>query len=219
MITLYGAFRSRASRPLWMLGEAGVAFTHVPVIQAYRLADPGAADAPINTASPGFLAINPQGQIPAYVEDDLVLTESLAIALHVARRHGGALGPQGDAEAALTDQWALFAATAIEGPALEILYAQADGGDGTAEGQATIALNAERLARPLRRLEAHLASRPWLLDSRFTVADLMVAECLRYAQGHPTLLAAHPAVLGWLERCQARPAFQAMWAARMAEPA
>jgi glutathione S-transferase len=219
MITLYGCYRSRASRPLWLLGEIGLAFTHHPVIQAYRLADAKAADAPFNTASPGFLAINPQGQIPAYVEGDLVLTESLAITQHIARRHGGALGAQNDAEAALIDQWALFAATGIEGPALEILYIQADGGDKTAEGQAAIAINAEKLRRPLARLQGHLAVNDTLLPGRFTVADIMVAECLRYAQGHPSLLGEFPAVKSWLERCQSRPAFQAMWAARLAEPA
>lgn len=219
MITLYGCYRSRASRPLWALAEIGLRFTHVPVIQGYRLPDPRAADAPLNTTSPAFLAVNPQGQIPAYVEGDLVLTESLAITQHIARRHGGALGPQSDAEAALIDQWALFAATSVETPALEILYTQADGGDKTAEGQAAIAINAEKLRRPLGRLAAHLAGKDWLLAGRFTVADIMVAECLRYGQGHPTLLAEFPDVKAWLERAQARPAFQAMWAARLAEPA
>jgi len=51
------------------------------------------------------------------------------------------------------------------------------------------------------------------------VADLNLAECLRYAQGHPSLLAEFPAVKAWLEACQSRAAFQRMWAARMAEPA
>ena len=219
MLTLYGCYRSRASRPLWLLAELGLPFTHHPVIQGYRLPNPHAADAPVNTTSPAFLAVNPQGQIPAYVEGDLVLTESLAITQHIARRHGGPLGPQSDAEAALIDQWALFAATGIETPALEILYTQADGGDKTAEGQASIAINAEKLRRPLGRLAAHLAGKDWLLAGRFTVADIMVAECLRYAQGHPTLLAEFPAAKAWLERCQSRPAFQAMWAGRLAEPA
>lgn len=218
MITLYGVYRSRASRPLWLLAEAGTPFTHVPVIQSYRLADAAAADAPLNTASPAFLAINPQGQIPALVEGDLILTESLAITLHLARKHGGALGPANDAEAALMEQWALFAATAVEAPALEILYTQAAGGDKTPEGQAAIAVNAEKLRRPLRRLQGHLATQDWLVADRFTVADLNTAECLRYAQSHPTLLAEFPTVKTWLERCQARPAFQTMWAARMAEP-
>jgi glutathione S-transferase len=219
MITLYGVYRSRASRPLWLLHEIGLPFNHVPIIQSYRLADPQAADAPAHTATPQFLAINPQGQIPAYVEGDLVLTESLAISRHIARRHGGALGPANDAEEALADQWTLFAATGIETPALEILYTQADGGDKTAEGQASIAVNAEKLRRPLGRLETALASADWLVGGRFTVADINVAECVRYAQGHPTLLAEFPAVKAWIERAQSRPAFQKMWAGRMAEPA
>jgi glutathione S-transferase len=219
MITLYGVYRSRASRPLWLLHELGIDFTHVPIIQAYRLDDPNAADAPPHTATAAFLAINPQGQIPAFVEGDLVLTESLAISRHIARRHGGALGPQTDAEAALTDQWTLFAATGIETPALEILYTMADGGDKTPEGQAAIAINAEKLRRPLGRLEVALQGRDWLVGGRFTVADIHVAECLRYAQGHPTLLSEFPTVKAWIERAQARPAFKKMWVGRMAEPA
>src|ERR1700712_3979238 len=111
MITLYGVYRSRATRPLWLLAECGVDFTHVPVIQSNRLDQPKAADAPYNTASPHFLAINPIGQIPVLVEDGLILTESLAITLYIARRFGGDLGPRSDAEAALMEQWALFAAT------------------------------------------------------------------------------------------------------------
>lgn len=219
MLTLYGVYRSRASRPLWLLAETGTPFTHVPVIQGYRLGNPAAPDAPLNTTSAAFLAVNPQGQIPAMVEGDLVLTESLAITQHIARRHGGLLGPQSDDEAALIDQWALFAATALEAAGIEILYTILDGGDKTPEGQANIALNAEKLRRPLARLQGHLEARAHLVGDRFTVADINTAECLRYAQGHPTLLAEFPAAQAWLERCQARPAFQAMWAARMAEPA
>jgi glutathione S-transferase len=58
----------------------------------------------------------------------------------------------------------------------------------------------------------------WLVGQRFTVADINTAECVRYAQGHPTLLGEFPAVKAWLARCQARPAFQAMWTKRNAEP-
>jgi glutathione S-transferase len=218
MITLYGVYRSRASRPLWLLAECGVDFTHVPVIQSYRLNQPKAAAAALNTASPEFLAVNPIGQIPALVEDDLVLSESLAITLYIARRHGGPLGPQSDAEAALMEQWALFAATAVEGPALDILNTQINAAD-TTEGQAHIAISAEKLRRPLARLQRQLEGADWLVGNRFTVADINTAECLRYAQGHPTLLAEFPAVTAWLTRAQARPAFKAMWEKRSAEPA
>jgi glutathione S-transferase len=219
MITLYGVFRSRASRPIWLLYELGLPFAHVPVIQAYRLPRASAPDAPFNTASPAFLAVNPLGQIPAYVEGDLILTESLAITNHIARQHGGPLGPQNPAEHALIDQWTLLAVTAIEGPSLEIQMITTSGGDQTPEGQGAIAICAEKLRRPLQRLQAHLAAHSHLVADRFTVADLNLAECLRYAQNHPTLIGDFPAVKTWLEACQARPAFKRMWEARLAEPA
>ena len=219
MITLYGVYRSRASRPLWLLGESGTPFTHIPVIQAYRLPDAQKTDTPLHTASPSVLAINPQAQIPAMTDGDLTLTESLAITLYLARRYGGDLGPQTDAESAQINQWTLFAATSVETPALEILFTQSDGGDKTAEGQAAIAINAEKLRRPLARLNQHLSDHPYLVADRFTVADINVAECLRYAQTHPTLLAEFPAVKTWLDLCQSRPAFQSMWLARLEEPA
>lgn len=215
MITIYGVYRSRASRPLWLLEETGTPFNHVPVIQAYRLKDKADPGAMLNTASPAFLRVNPQGQIPAMQEDGLILTESLAITLYLARRHGGPLGPQDDAETGLMEQWALFAATAVETPALEIMLALQSGGEGVA---AQLAVSAEKLRRPLSRLEAHLADGDWLVGGRFTVADINTAECVRYAQGHPTLLAEFPQVREWLERCQSRPAFKAMWAKRLAEP-
>ena len=211
MLTLYGVCRSRASRALWLLAETGTPFDHVPVIQAYRLPDPSAANAPRNTASAEFLAVNPMGQIPALTDQGLLLTESLAITLYLAKAYGGALGPKDPAEEALMTNWALFAATAIEPAALSILQAAPEDAD-------PIRAAAARLDRPLARLDLHLTGRDWLLD-RFTAADICVAECLRYAQGHAALGAAHPVVFAWLARCQARPAFQAMWAARALEPA
>lgn len=219
MLTIYGVYRSRASRPLWLLAELALPFRHVPVIQAYRLTDATAPDAPLNTSSASFLAVNPLGQIPCMDADGLVLTESLAITLYIARNHGGALGPQTPAEGALMTQWALFAATALEGPALEILFIQQDGGDRTAEGQAGLAIAAEKLRRPLARLEQHLADHEYLVGDRFTVADINTAECLRYAQGHTALMQEHPKVSAWLERCQSREGFKSMMAKRLEEPA
>ncbi|MFN4171954.1 MAG: glutathione S-transferase family protein [Pseudorhodobacter sp.] len=219
MITIHGVMRSRATRPLWLLEELGLPFHHVPVIQAYRLPDPMAADAPLNTASPAFRRLNPQGTIPVMEEDGIVLTESLAITLHLARRHGGDLAPRDAIEAAQTDQWMLFGATALETPGLDLMFTLARGEADTPQGAAIIAAAVAALERPLQRLEAHLEGRDWLVGERFTVCDLMVAECLRYGQSHTPLLEGHPHVAGWIGRCQARPAFVAMMAARAAEPA
>jgi len=219
MLTPYGVHRSRASRPIWLCHEIGLDFTQVPVIQTYRLPDAQAPDAPFNTASPAFLKVNPSGQVPAMDDGGLVLTESLAICLHIARAHGGTLAPQGLAEAALAENWALFGATSLETPGIDILYTYADGLAETPDGVARIAAGAAALARPMARIEAHLAGRDWLMGDRFTVADVMVAECLRYGSAHKPLMDAHPLTADWLARCQSRPAFQKMMTARLAEPA
>lgn len=219
MMTLYGVYRSRATRPLWALYETGMAFNLVPVLQANRLTGANAGWIGLTTASADFLAINPQGQIPALADGDVVLTESLAITLHIARKSGGPLGPASDLETALMEQWALFAATSIETPALEIAYAVADGRGASREGSALIAVAAQKLRRPLARLQVWLSTHDHLVGDRFTAADINTAECVRYGQGDPTLLAEFPAVAAWVQRCQSRPSFQAMWAARQLEPA
>ncbi|WP_323005593.1 glutathione S-transferase family protein [Pseudorhodobacter sp.] len=219
MLTIYEVLRSRATRPLWLLAETGTAFTHVPVIQSYRLADPLAADAPLNTLSRDFLAISPQSAVPVMVDGDLTLTESLAITLHLARQYGGTLGPQNASELAQAEQWALFAGIAIDPPGLDILYTHADGLADTAEGAAKIAAAVDRLSRPLARLETHFSTHDRLIGNRFTVADIMLAECLRYSQPHAPLHAAYPKTFAWLARCQARPAFVEMMKRRNAEPA
>ena len=190
----------------------------IPVMQAYRLQDPHAADAPLNTLSPAFLAISPAGAIPVLQDDGLVLTESLAINLYLARKYGSDLGPRDAQEDALMQQWAFYGATSVESAALAILNVTTSARMGTPEGDAEIATKAAALDRPLKVLEAHFAAHGHLVGDRFTVADINLAEVLRYAQAHPPLLAAFPSVNNWLLACQARPAFQEMWALRLAEP-
>ncbi len=56
------------------------------------------------------------------------------------------------------------------------------------------------------------------VGGRFTVADINLAEVLRYAQPAAELFEAHPHVQQWLAACQSRPAFREMMAEREAEP-
>lgn len=93
MLKIYGVYRSRASRPLWLLAELDLPFEHVPVIQANRVAHPHGPEAPLNTASAAYLAVNPLGQIPCLEEEGLILTESLAITLHIARTQAASSAP------------------------------------------------------------------------------------------------------------------------------
>lgn len=215
MLKIYGVYRSRATRPLWLLEEMGQPFELVPVIQAYRLAEPMAQGAPVNTLSPEFLAVNPMGSIPSLDDNGFVLHESLAITLYLARKYGGDLGPRDIAEEGSMVQWSLFAATSIETPALKIQSTK----DDTDEGKAEISVAARTLKRPFDVLEKHLSTNSHLVGGRFSVADVNVAEVVRYAQDHAPLFERRPALKAWLEACQARPGFQAMWEKRMAEPA
>jgi len=219
MLKIYGVYRSRASRNYWLASELGLKFESVPVIQAYRLADAAAKTAPLNTASPAYLEITPTGAIPAIDDDGFVLTESLAINLYLAKKHGGPLAPQDKREEALMLQWALYGTASVEPEALKILYAIAEKRDATPEGRAEIAAAAGNLRRPFAVLDKHLKASDYMVGDRFTVADINMAECVRYAQLHPTLIGEFRAVDGWLKAAQARPAFQAMWAKRNAEPA
>ncbi|SNR50554.1 glutathione S-transferase family protein [Paracoccus sediminis] len=218
MLTIHGVTRSRASRIIWLCHEIGLAFRQVPVIQAYRLADPDAPDAPLNTHSPAFLSLSPAGAIPVIEDDGLILSESLAATLYLARRHGGALGPSDLSEDALMMQWSFYAATSIEPDALTILFLHARSRLQSGDDQALVANAAQRLVRPLNVVEGHLSTRDHLVGDRFSVADINLAEILRYAQGYGELMSQFPATMAWLESCQSRPAFRKMWDERSAEP-
>jgi len=218
MLTIYGCLRSRASRNVWLAHEAGLEFKHVPVIQAYRLADPDAADAPLNTRSPEFRAVNPNGQIPSLVDGALVLHESLAINLYLARTYGGTLGPADAAEDGLMGMWSFWAATGFEPHSIEILYNRV--GKPPAERDAAKAEAAIAALRPLMAvLDQALVATGHLVGGRFTVADINVAEVVRYALPAPELFTAAPHVQAWITACHARPAFRQMMAARDLEAA
>ncbi len=118
----YGVLRSRATRNVWLLDELGVPYEHVPVIQVYRLPDPNAPGAPLHTASPEFKRINPNARIPALTDGDLVLNESLAINLYLAKKVGGPLGPKDVAEDGQMTMWSLWAMTECEPHSIAILY-------------------------------------------------------------------------------------------------
>lgn len=217
MLKIYGVYKSRATRILWLMEELGMPFELVPVIQAYKLKDPMAADARLNTRSPEFLAVNPMGSIPTIEDDGLVLNESLAQTLYVAKKQGGTIAPRDLHEEAQMLQWSLFAATSIETDALKISMANAGGKLSTPEGQAEAAEVAKMLARPFGVLEQHFSRNDYTVGGRFTVADVNLAEVVRYAQAYQPLFDAHPKTAEWLARVQARPGFKAMWEKRLAE--
>lgn len=218
MLKIYGVYRSRASRNIWLCGELGLPFTHVPVIQTYRLANPDAADAPLHTRSPAFLAVNPNGHIPSIDDGGLILHESLAINLYLAKKHGGPMAPATAAEDGLMTMWSMWAATEVEPHSIQVLYHRlarpAEERDAAIADAAVAALRA-----PVAVLDQALAATGHVVGNRFTVADINVAEVMRYALPAPELFAAAPRVKAWLAACHARPAYKAMMARRDQEPA
>lgn len=194
MITLYGHAFSRAHRVLWMLKELGLPFAHVPT---------SFLDG--STRTPEFLAINPNGRVPVLDDDGLVLFESMAINLHLARRYPSGLSAAGGAEEALATQWSFWAVAEVEKPLL-LAAANLALFPPDARVPAEAALMLGKLARPFGVLDRHLAGREQLLGDRFTVADLNVAALLSLAPIAGVSLHAWPALAAWLDRCLERPA-------------
>lgn len=217
MLKIYGVYRSRATRTVWLAKELGIPFEFVSTIQANRVADPQAPDAPFNTKSPEFLRINPNAQVPALVDDGLALSESLAMNLYLARKHGGPVAPADLKEEALATMWSFWAATQAEPHAAQIIYNMVM--KAPAERDAKLAAaSVEALRGPFAILDAALvAGGGWLVGGRFTVADVNVAEVLRYALPAKELFEAAPNVKAWLEKLHARPAYKDVMAAREAE--
>lgn len=216
MLTIYGVYRSRASRNFWLAGELGIPFKQVPIVQTYRLADPDTFDG-LHTRSPEFLKVNPSGHIPAIEDDGFVMNESLAINLYLAKKHGGSLAPADVREDGAMGMWSLWAATEVEPHSLAILTHRAGKPEQRDEAKASAAV--EALRGPFKVLDQALARSGYLVGGRFTVADINLAEVMRYAMPAPELFEAAPRVKAWLAACHARPAFKAMMAKREAEPA
>ena len=107
--TLYGTSNSRALRAIWGIEETGIAFTHVPTTYGP------------DSKSPEYLAVNPNGRIPALVDGDLTLFESMAINLYLTKHHGDALYPANPQDEARAWQWSVWGISEIEPLQMQIV--------------------------------------------------------------------------------------------------
>lgn len=193
-LTLYGIATSRAARCLWALEELGVAYTHVPTNFMGE-----------NKES-GYLAINPNGRVPALEHDGFCLHESMAINLYLARQFGaGGLQPDTEAGAAEAMQWSFWAMTSCEKPLLNALFHRL-GLRGFEKSDAKVQEQLNDLDAPFKVLDATVAQRPFLVGDRFSIADLNVASVLQWAVTSKLNLEAYPNLAKWLSDCLARPA-------------
>ncbi len=193
-LTLYGLALSRASRCLWALEELGVAYDHVPT----RFDG--------ENRTPEFLAINPNGRLPAMKHGEFCLFESMAINLYLARTFGqGSLQPGGEIGAALATQWSFWVMTECEQALLYGLL-HTLGIMGFEQSAAKVQEQREKLEGPLGVLNAALEGREYLVGDRFTIADLNVASVFLWASMARMDLSPHGNVQAWLARCVERPA-------------
>ncbi len=207
-IALYGSLSgSRSWWVAWMCREAGIEYENERT-EGYL--DP-------SWKSPDYLAINPNGLVPAIKVGEFVLWESMAVNLYLAKKHGGPLAPANPAEDAAMTMWALWAVIEVEPHALTVLVQRVSRPPAEHDPKLTDAA-IETLRAPFSVLDRALAS-GHLVGGRFTVADINTAEIMRFAMAAPELFDAAPNVKAWLAACQARPAFKAMMAEREKEPA
>lgn len=190
-LKIYGIAKSRALRTLWVAEEAGVAFDHIQTTFGE------------DSKQPGFLMINPMGQVPAIEDDGFGLSESMAINLYIAKKHGKGLYPSDLKAEAKCWQWSFFAATSLE-RSMGLMVANKYTLPAEKRSEAVAKENEEAVKRPLAVLDAELAKSPYLLGSSFTVADLNVASVLYGAWFNKHSFPAN--VTAWLERCLTRPA-------------
>jgi glutathione S-transferase len=195
MITLYGVPRSRALRPLWMLEELGVPYENVKTDFATG-----------ETRAPEFLRINPNGHIPALRDGDLVLWESLAINLYLARKYDRGLWPKTVEDEGRAFQWTVWAMTELEDPLLTALLHRRLLPDAQRDARKADDA-ARRFEKPVGVLETALADRDYLLGPTFTVADLNVASVMAWTRLAGLSLEGTPRAQDWARRCLGRPAF------------
>ena len=194
-LKVYGIARTRAFRVLWMAEELGLDYEHIAI-----------ETGPAGARQPGYLAVNPNGRLPAIDDDGFVMWESLAINIYLAKKHAtGSLYPTTPQGEAKVTQWSLWAANEIE-RATNVWSFHAERLP-PAERDPNIATAAiELLASPFRVLDGSLANQSYLLGNEFTVADLNVAAVALRSIAMD--LSATPHYRDWLQRCYDRPAAQ-----------
>ena len=185
---LYYMPRTRSSRVLWLLEEIGAPYDLTEIKGAQR-------------RSEEHLLRHPLGRVPALeLGDGATMFESAAICLQLADLNpdAGLIGPVGSTGRGLAYQWVVFAISELEGPLFRWIR---ELGDGVVDSPAH-----DRFAEAAAAMQSVLAERDWLVDDRFSVADVMCASVLQGANTRG-LLEPWPAVEAYVQRAEARPAY------------
>lgn len=154
---------------------------------------------------PDFLALNPAGQVPVLDDDGLLISDSNAILVYLAKRYGGGRWlPEHSVDAARVQRLlSLAAGPMVNGLGaarlVQLFGARLNAEEAMARGHALLAL-----------LELELQGQEFLVGNRLTIADVACFTYVWLAPEGGVSLAQYPAVLAWLARMEALPGFVPM---------
>jgi glutathione S-transferase len=193
MMKLYGFGPTRSLRAIWALQELDADFEFIPVNLMKR-----------EHRREDYLRINPAGKVPALVDGDVVLSESVAIVLYLAEKYRDkGLLPVDLAGRAQVYRWLLFAATELEQPLWRIakhtsLYPEEK------RIPADVELARQDFLAMAAVLEKHMQGRQFVVGDRISAADLVMAYTLDWGN-EAELLSDFPALRAYLENIYRRP--------------
>lgn len=153
---------------------------------------------------PNFLALNPAGQVPVLRDNDVVLSDSNAILVYLARRYAPDWIPADAVGEAEVQRFLSLAAGEIAyGPATARLI--------TVFGAPLDADRAKDIsARAFSFLESHLEGRDWLVGSQPTIADVAIYSYTAHAPEGNVSLQNYPNIRALLSRVEGLPGFVPM---------
>jgi glutathione S-transferase len=167
-----------------------------------RLVDTDSRDG--STRKPEFLAINPNGKVPALIlPDGRLLAESNAMLLHLAE--GARYLPTDPYERALCYQWLFFEQYSHE-PYVAVVRSWCHLIPGGRETYAErIPDLRARGYKALDVMETRLGKNDWLAGAAFSVADIALYAYTHVAHQGDFDLARYPGITAWLKRIAAGP--------------
>jgi glutathione S-transferase len=159
----------------------------------------------IEAKNPEYLALNPLGEVPTLVDGAVIVTDSTAALVYIAKKaHASRWLPENPAGAARVQRWLSTASGELyRGPASARAY-KLRGRD----------LDYDAAVRASLRLfdwmQAELSARRWLAADHATIADVAMYSYIRVADEGGLDISPYPAILRWLADIEALPGFEAM---------
>lgn len=155
--------------------------------------------------SPQFLKLNPLGQVPVLINGDVVIRDSQASLVYLARLHQREDWLPVEAEPlSQVMQWLSTAANDIqEGLSAVRRYYLLN-------AQLDVELATKQAHVILKIIDQHLTGRQWLELNRPTVADVACFPYVALARDGKIALDAYPNVVAWIERMKQLPGYVGM---------